>query len=52
MYEKKQVVHESPNLDKMKQVIINHKTRIYIGIDEDPEEAKKRYFEKMAERKA
>lgn len=44
---KKQVVHESPNLNNMKQVVIDHKTRIYIRKDEDPEEARKRYFEKL-----
>ena len=49
---KKQVVIESPNLNKMKQVIIDRKTRIYIGKDEDEEVARKRYFERLEERKA
>lgn len=47
MSAKKQVILPSPNLDDMKQVVIDHKTRIYIKKDEDAEEARKRYFEKL-----
>jgi hypothetical protein len=46
MYEKKQVVFKSPDLSGLKEVIIDHKTRIYIHPSADPEEAKKRYLQR------
>lgn len=52
--EKKQHTHDqkkhamkSPDLNRMKAVIIDSRTRIYIDIDESAEEAKKRYLNKM-----
>ena len=35
---------ESPNINKLQAVIIDSKTTIYISVDADPEEAKKRYM--------
>jgi hypothetical protein len=46
MYEKKQVVFKSPDLSKLKEVCIDHRTKIYIDPSADPEEAKKRYFQR------
>jgi len=44
MYEKKQSVFKSPDITKMKEVVIDHKTKIYIDQDADIEEAKNRYL--------
>lgn len=46
-YEKTQTNFKSPDLSKMQEVIIDFKTRIYIAIGADPEEAKVRYFSKL-----
>ena len=42
--ERKPVVFKSPDLSKMKEVIIDHRTRIYIALDADVEEARTRYL--------
>lgn len=47
MYERKHQNFPSPDLKKMQEVVINARTRIYIGADEDPEEAKERYLERV-----
>jgi hypothetical protein len=47
MYEKKQPVFHSPDLSKMQVVVIDNRTRIYIAIDADPEEAKLRYITRL-----
>jgi hypothetical protein len=44
MSEKKGVNYESPNVNKLQAVVIDHKTTIYIATDADPVEAKKRYL--------
>jgi hypothetical protein len=44
LYEKKQVVYKSPDLNKMQVVVIDHRTKIYIALGADPEEARSRYF--------
>jgi hypothetical protein len=44
MQEKKQNNFKTPDITKMQEVIINAKTRIYIQIDADPEEARMRYM--------
>jgi hypothetical protein len=44
MSEKKGVNYESPNVNKLQAVVIDHKTTIYIAMDADPVEAKKRYL--------
>lgn len=48
MYEKKQPVFKSPDLSKMKEVVIDHRTKIYIAQDEDIEEARNRYLGRSA----
>ncbi|MEZ5018601.1 MAG: hypothetical protein R2756_00480 [Bacteroidales bacterium] len=51
MIEKKPVVHKSPDLSKMKEVTIDHRTKIYIAPDADAEEAKARYLASLKNRK-
>lgn len=51
MIEKKPVVHTSPDLSKMKEVVIDHRTRIYIAPDADASEAKSRYLANLKNRK-
>ena len=47
MSEKKGVNFESPNINKMQAVVIDHKTTIYIANGANPEEAKKRYLSRI-----
>jgi len=47
---KKQTVHKTPNVSKMQEVIIDGRTRIYIDIDADPEQARNRYLARLAAR--
>ena len=51
MSDKKQNNFKSPDLSKLQLVVINEKTRIYIGEGEDPEEAKTRYMERLLNKK-
>ncbi len=51
MLEKKTVVFKSPDLSKLKEVIIDHRTKIYIAPGADVEEAKSRYLSLVATRK-
>ncbi len=51
MIEKKPVVHNSPDLSKMKEVVIDHRTRIYIALNADAGEAKSRYLANLKNRK-
>jgi hypothetical protein len=51
MFEKKPVVFKSPDLSKLKEVIIDHKTKIYIAPGADIEEAKSRYLERNTVKK-
>jgi hypothetical protein len=44
MFEKRPIIDKSPDLSKLKEVIIDHKTKIYILPDADIEEAKNRYL--------
>jgi hypothetical protein len=44
MLEKKNVIFKSPDLSKLREVIIDHRTKIYIAFDADIEEAKNRYL--------
>jgi hypothetical protein len=44
MYEKKQVIHKTPDLTKMQAVVIDLRTVIYIAVDADPKEARERYL--------
>lgn len=51
MFDKKHNSFNSPDLHKMKEVIINSRTRIYIEEGQDPEEAKERYLERLEARR-
>jgi hypothetical protein len=44
MQEKRQNSFKTPDISKMQEVIINDRTRIYISMDADPEEAKMKYL--------
>jgi hypothetical protein len=44
MNEKKSVIAKSPDLSKLKEVVVDHRTKIYIALDADIEEAKNRYL--------
>jgi hypothetical protein len=44
MQEKKQTVFKTPDITRMQEVIINPRTRIYIQLGADPEEARSRYW--------
>ena len=47
MYDKKQNIIKSPDLTKMQMVEIDSRTKIYIAIGDDPEEARSRYFNRI-----
>ena len=51
IYDKKITTFKSPDLEKLQAVVIDLRTRIYIAIDADPEEAKERYFARLEEKK-
>ena len=44
MQEKKQVNFKSPDMSQLREVVIDLKTKIYIPLDADPEEARARYW--------
>ncbi|MGE5458602.1 MAG: hypothetical protein ACM3RX_09645 [Methanococcaceae archaeon] len=50
MYEKKIVIMKSPDLSKLKEIIIDHRTKIYIALDADIEKAKERYLNRHLKR--
>lgn len=45
MFEKKQSNFHEPDMSKLKAVVIDRKTRIYVPLDADPEKARARYWE-------
>jgi hypothetical protein len=47
MYEKKQVVFKSPDVTKLQEVVIDLRTKIYIAVGADPEEARTRYLSRF-----
>jgi len=47
MREKKTHNFQSPDLNKLQGVIVDHKTTIYIPFGADPEKAKNRYLHQM-----
>lgn len=51
MYEKKQTVFKSPDLNKLQKVVIDLRTIIYIALDANPEEAKSRYLARLRAKK-
>ncbi|MCJ7446279.1 MAG: hypothetical protein MUO72_01160 [Bacteroidales bacterium] len=51
MFEKKLNIIKSPDLSKLKEVIIDHRTKIYIAPEADIEEARNRYLSRIKTRK-
>ena len=51
MYEKKQNSYTSPDLSKLQEVVIDLRTKIYIPIGDDPEEARNRYLTRVSNKK-
>ena len=49
MFEKKPNIVKSPDLSKLKEVIIDHRTKIYIAPDADIEKARERYLDRIAQ---
>jgi hypothetical protein len=44
MQERKRINFKSPDITQMQEVVINYKTKIYIAIGADPEEARSRHL--------
>jgi hypothetical protein len=44
MQERKQNNFKTPDITKMQEVVINHRTKIYIPLGADVEEARSRYW--------
>jgi hypothetical protein len=44
MQEKKATTFKTPDITRMQEVVINHRTKIYIAVGADPEEARSRYL--------
>jgi hypothetical protein len=51
MFEKKQTNFKTPDLNKLQEVVIDARTRIYIALDADPTEAKNRYLSRFGDKK-
>lgn len=51
MSENKQALIKSPDLSKLREVIIDHRTKIYIPLDADVEEARTRYLSRNSSRR-
>ena len=51
MNDKKSAAFKTPDLKKLQAVVIDLRTIIYIAIGADPEEARKRYFARLEEKK-
>ena len=47
MFEKKQTNFKSPDLSKLQEVVIDFRTKIYIAIGADSEEARSRYMSRQ-----
>jgi hypothetical protein len=43
MQERKQNIFKTPDITKMQEVVINSRTKIYIAVGADPDEARSRY---------
>jgi hypothetical protein len=52
MIDKKINTVKSPDLSKLKEVIIDHRTKIYVSPDTDIEKAKESYLNRIARKKA
>lgn len=51
MFEKKPTIFKSPDLSKLREIIIDNRTRIYIDPEADVEEARNRYFSRITAKK-
>ncbi|MFH0842199.1 MAG: hypothetical protein V1903_06220 [Bacteroidota bacterium] len=51
MYEKRPMIFKSPDISKLKEIVIDHRTKIYILPGADIEEAKNRYFARNTTRR-
>ncbi|MCE5344897.1 MAG: hypothetical protein LLG13_01245 [Bacteroidales bacterium] len=51
MLEKKQTIQKTPDITKLQEVVINNRTKIYIPVGADPEEAKRRYQTRLDEQR-
>ena len=51
MYEKKSNTFKSPDLSKIQEVLIDLRTKIYIAIGADPEEARIKYLDRIRNKK-
>jgi hypothetical protein len=47
--QKKHVTFKTPDIGKMQEVIIDARTKIYITLEADPEEARNRYLNRLQE---
>ena len=47
MFEKKQSNFKAPDLTKMQEVIIDARTKIYIELGADPDDARSRYMSRL-----
>ena len=45
--QKKHISVKSPDINKMQVIVIDGRTKIYIAVDADPEEARNRYFNRQ-----
>ena len=50
MSDSKHTLPKSPDLSKLREVVIDPRTKIYIGMNEDVEEAKNRYLSRNSAR--
>jgi hypothetical protein len=44
---KKQIVIKSPDIQKLQEVKIDERTKLYIALDANPEEARSRYLNRL-----
>ena len=51
MIDKKPNIIKSPDLTKLKEVVIDHRTKIYIAPDADIEKARERYLTRLIRKK-
>lgn len=51
MLEKKQSTFNSTDLNKMQEVVIDFRTKIYIGLNENPELAREKYLSRFTRMK-
>lgn len=51
MFEKKQSNFKTPDLKELQEVVIDVRTKIYIAIGADPEEARTRYLSRVGVKK-